>query len=244
MVKNQNYSDYPRHVDSPTSKATSMKRLENELEDLRTMVSQMGSLTEKMVFRVADEIRGVGQGDIYDEVIRHEEQLDNMQLEVDREAVRILTVYAPVASDLRFVLSVTRVSAELERIGDQAKNICGNLELMRTKGIATAIPQVRKMAEEVCEMVQNAMDAFVKNDSRKARATISCDDLVDALNDQVMEELLNDDVVRRGIEEPLDMAGTMAQILLSRSLERVGDQATNICEEVVYMVKGDDIRHQ
>ena len=221
-----------------------MKKLETELEDLRTMVSQMGNLTENMVRRIVDVIHGTHHGDFYRRVIEDEDQLDKTQLDVDREAVRILTVYAPVASDLRFVLSVTRVSAELERIGDQSKNICGSIELMQNKGIPTAIPQIKRMASEVCDMVRDAMDAFVKNDSRKAQSIIASDDMIDAMNDQVIDELLSDDVVRRGIEEPVNLAGTMAQILLSRSLERIGDQATNICEEVVYMVKGDDIRHQ
>ena len=221
-----------------------MKKLTNELEDLRSQVSVMGSLTEAMLDHVSKAIQGTCHVNFYDEVIESEDRLDQMQLDVDGEAVRILTVYAPVASDLRFVLSVTRVSAELERIGDQAKNICGSIQLMNNKGIAHPIPLVKKMAEEVSGMVRGAMDAFVKDDSRAAKTIISSDDMIDAMNDQIIDELLSDDVVRQGMEHRVDLAATMAQILLSRSLERIGDQATNICEEVVYMVKGDDIRHQ
>ncbi len=221
-----------------------MKKLESELEDLRSRVSKMGSLTESMVRQVVQIVHGIDHGDFYHEMITQEESLDQLQVEVDKEAVRLLTVYAPVASDLRFVLSVTRVSAELERIGDQCKNICGSVQLMRSKGLTCGNSHVKKMAEEVSTMVREAMDSFVKNDSHRARAIIASDDVVDAMNDQVLDELLSDDVVRRGIEQPVDLAGTMAQILLTRSLERIGDQATNICEEVVYMVKGDDIRHQ
>lgn len=221
-----------------------MKQMKTELDRLRVSVSEMGMLTEKMVGRVVKAVKGEGQDTVYPKVLSEEDRLDAMQLDIDKEAIRLLTVYSPVASDLRFVLSVTRVSAELERIGDHTKNICGNLQLMQNKANVTPITQIRKMAELVSVMVKDAMDAFVQNDSRKAKSTIACDDMVDALNDQVIDEMLQDDVVRRGIEEPVDLAGAMSQILLSRSLERIGDQATNICEEVVYMVKGDDIRHQ
>lgn len=221
-----------------------MKKLESELDDLRNRVSQMGDLTQKMVSQIAEAIKGTNQDTVLATVLAEEEKLDSMQLSIDKEAVRMLTVYSPVASDLRFVLSVTRVSAELERIGDQSKNICGSLQLMLNKGDVQPVAQIHKMADAVEEMVRDAMDAFVRDDSRKARTTIARDDLVDAMNDQIIDELLSDEVVQRGIEAPIDLASTMAQILLSRSLERIGDQATNICEEVVYMVKGDDIRHQ
>lgn len=221
-----------------------MKKLEQDLHDLRTQVSNMGSLTKNMVRRVVEAIQGTDQDTVFEAILTEEDRLDQMQLDVDREAVRLLTVYSPVASDLRFVLSVTRVAAELERVGDLSKNICGSLQLMLNKTNTQPIPPLQKMADEVYVMVQEAMDALLNSDSRKARKTIRHDDLVDAMYDQVLEELLSDDIVQQGIEEKIDLASTMAQILLCRSLERIGDQATNICEEVVYMVKGDDIRHQ
>jgi len=221
-----------------------MKKQETEIAELRTSVSKMGELVETMVGQVTAAVKGIDQDTVFGTIVEEEKQVDSMQLDIDKEAVRMLTVYSPVASDLRFILSVTRVSAELERIGDHTKNICGSLQLMLNKAKTQPVPQILRMAEIVDAMVRDAMDAFVQNDIRKARATITCDDMVDALNDQVIEEMLNDDVVRKGIEEPVDLANAMAQILLGRSFERIGDQATNICEEVVYMVKGDDIRHQ
>lgn len=221
-----------------------MKKLDQDLQDLRTQVSNMGSLTKNMVRRVAEALHGTDQDTVYESILTEEDRLDQMQLGLDREAIRLLTVYSPVASDLRFVLSVTRVAAELERVGDLSKNICGSLQLMLNKTNTQPIPPLRKMADAVYVMVQDAMDALLNSDSRLARKTIRQDDLIDAMYDQVLEDLLSDDVVQQGIEEKIDLASTMAQILLCRSLERIGDQATNICEEVVYMVKGDDIRHQ
>ncbi len=220
-----------------------MKKLNEDIAELRISLSKMGRLTETMVGRVVGAVKGKSQDTVFETVLGEEELLDAMQLDVDKEAVRILTVYSPVASNLRFVMSATRICSELERIGDQSKNICGSLELMLSKANTQPLPEVQRMADVVKGMLRDAMDAFVQSDAMKARSIIAADHLVDALNDQVLDKTLSDEMIRRGIEQPVDIASALAQILLSRSFERIGDQATNICEEVVYMVEGDDIRH-
>lgn len=222
-----------------------MKKLTSDIAELRTSLSKMGRLSETMVGQVVQAVGGEGdQESLFASVFKEEKILDAMQLEIDEEAIRILTVYSPVASDLRFVMSTTRVCSELERIGDQSKNICGSLMLMQNKVDCQPLPQIKKMAEIVDGMVRDSMDAFVQSDAMKARSTIATDNLVDALNDQVIDAILTDEMIRKGIEQAVDMASVMSQMLVSRSFERIGDQATNICEEVVYMVEGDDIRHQ
>jgi phosphate transport system protein len=178
-------------------------------------------------------------------VLTCEEQLDQMQIEVDREAIRLLTVYGPVATDLRFVLMVARINSELERVGDQAVNMCEDLQLMASKTNAAPLPEILKMSKLVAGMVRDAMAAFIQEDVRKAEEVLATDDVVDALNDQIVRELLSDQVVRDAIAEPKpDITDSLALILISRSLERIADQATNICEEVIYMIKGADIRHK
>ena len=220
-----------------------MKKQAGDISELRISLSKMGRLAETMVGRVVGATKGKALNTVFETVLGEEKLLDAMQLEIDKEAVRILTVYSPVASDLRFVMSVTRICSELERIGDQSKNICGSLELMQNKANTQPLPEIQKMADIVKTMIRDAMDAFVQSDAMKARSTIAIDNMVDALNDQVLDLTLSDDVIRLGIEKPVDVATALSQILLSRSFERIGDQATNICEEVVYMVEGDDIRH-
>ncbi len=219
-----------------------MKQFEQELETLRSRVIKMGSLTESMVIQAVDAVAKANL-DLIEPVYTSEKQLDQLQVEIDQEAVRVLTVYSPVASDLRFVLSVSRMTAELERIGDHAVNMCESLQLMTSRTGVRPLPEVVKMGNHVKDMVRDAMDAFVHSDLKKAMSTIAFDDMVDALNDQIVKELLQDDVVREVIESKRDIADSLAQILIASSLERIADQATNISEEVVYLVKGADIRH-
>ncbi|MEX2185136.1 MAG: phosphate signaling complex protein PhoU [Pirellulales bacterium] len=223
-----------------------MKKFEQELATLRTRIVDMGTLSRSMIEMAIGALDSPGD-DVYQKVLAAEEQLDQMQLDIDREAIRLLTVYGPVANDLRFVLMVARINSELERIGDQAVNICEDLQLMAAKTKASPPPEIHKMAKLVSGMVRDSMAAFVQEDVRKADEVLATDDVVDALNDQVVRELLSDQVVREAIsadEGPAHIADALGLILLSRSLERIADQATNICEEVIYMVKGADVRHK
>jgi phosphate transport system protein len=219
-----------------------MKKFEHELEALRDRVAEMGKMAQQMVAMAISAMTDLPA--VYQKVLALEEQLDQMQLDIDHEAVRLLTVYSPVAADLRFVLSVSHANQALERIGDQAVGLCHNLDFAHRHADATVLPKLQKMGEAVQAMVRDAILAFVCNDASLAQTTMTQDDLVDALNDQIMRETLSDDVVRQAIAGPKDVAGALTQILLARSLERIGDQATNICEEVIYMVKGRDVRHK
>lgn len=221
-----------------------MKKLEQDMGELRQIVIEMGNLTEAMVTKAIKAIDSNERDELIKLVLEEEERLDQMQLDIDKEAIRILTVYSPVASDLRFVMSVSRITAELERVGDHAVNMCESIQLMASKAIGEVDAQVQRMSQVVSGMVSDALNAFMHSDARLARSTIANDDLVDTLNDHIIEELLSDQVVHEVLTEKRDVAGAFSQMLIARSLERIADQATNISEEVVYMVKGDDIRHQ
>ena len=221
-----------------------VKKLEEDLASLRQLVVEMGNLTEEMVVTSIKAIDDSERDELISKVMADEDQIDQMQLDIDKEAIRLLTVYSPVAGDLRFVMSVSRITSELERIGDHATNMCENIQLMASKAVATAEPEVMQMAVIVNEMVSDALNAFLHSDHRRARSTIAKDDLVDTLNDQIVEELLSDELVKEVLAGKRDIAGALSQMLIARSLERIADQATNISEEVVYMVKGDDIRHE
>ena len=221
-----------------------MKKFEQEIAALRQRVVEMGKLTETMVGEAIALLTKTQDSELIEQVLTHEEQLDRMQLEIDKEAIRLLTVYSPVASDLRFILSVSRITNELERMGDHTTNMGESVQLMATKTDVPVLNLITKMASVVRTMVSDALDAFLCGDNRKAQNTIASDDMVDALNDQIIEELLSDDLVRDVLAGNQDIAGALAQLLIARSLERIADQATNISEEVVYMVKGDDIRHR
>lgn len=219
-----------------------MNQLGQDLEQLLKRTEEMGRLTQSMVNRSIDAIASADV-DAFGPVFEAEERMDQYQLDIDEEVVRILTAFSPVSAELRRLLSVSRIAAELERIGDQATNLCENLRLMTTKSDASPIRDVVTMGERVKEMVRDCLQAFYTRDTEKAMSTISNDDLVDALNDQIVQQLLQDENVRKNIIDARDTAHSLSQILIASSLERIADQATNICEDVVYMVKGSDIRH-
>ncbi len=221
-----------------------MKKLEFELANLRQKLVNMGNLAEQMVLQSTAALSNPRTADLDRIITEEENRLDLMQLAIDREAVRLLTVYSPVAADLRMILSISRMTAELERIGDHAVNLCESLQLMSAKTDLELLPSVHRMAALVNEMVQGALNAFAQSDVTKAHAMIAHDNMVDALNDQVLGELLSIEVMRKVFDGEEDIAAALAQLLIARSLERIADQATNIGEEVVYMVKGDDIRHR
>lgn len=221
-----------------------MKKLEKELDVLREKITDMGNLSERMVVQAVDMLSCNDWSALIDEIMNEEDRLDLMQLAIDKEVIRLLTVYSPVAGDLRMVMSVSRIAAELERMGDHAVNMCESLQLLLAKAELELLPDLHRMAEVVRTMVSDSLNAFVQHDIEKAQATISNDNLVDVLNDQILEELLNLQSVREALDAKRDIAGAVAQLLIARSLERIADQSTNISEEVVYMVKGRDIRHQ
>jgi phosphate transport system protein len=222
---------------------TDMKKFSDELAGLRQKVVEMGNLAEQMVDNAINAISAPGRDELIHKVVQDEDLLDHMQIKLDKESIRLLTIYSPVAGDLRFVMSVSRITSELERMGDHACNMCQAIQLMASKTGAPPLPMLLRMSGVVRTMVRDALDAFLHDDVQKAKATIASDDMADALNDQLIEELLSDEVVRTVVNQDKDIAGALAQLLIGRSLERIADQSTNVSEEIIYMVRGDDVRH-
>jgi phosphate transport system protein len=220
-----------------------MKRFDYELADIQQRLSEMGDLAVQMVTlsaaAVKDRTRDVGP-----EMYTLEKRLNQMQVDIDRDAIRMLTVYGPVAADLRYLLVVTHVTAQLERMGDQAVNIVESLQLMRTDPAThPLLPKVCQIADLVLVVIDEALDSFFSRNADKAVTTRTHDDMVDALDQQIMKALLTDEVLRQVLSGATDIADAVAQILISRYFERIADQATNVCKEVIYLVRGDDVRH-
>lgn len=215
-----------------------MKKFEHELDSLKQQVSEMGALAESMVAASGTAMEHRNQDSIA-RVRADEPRLDRYQLDIDREAIRLITVYSPIAKDLRFLLMVARINTELERIGDQALNNCEYTEQLTSDPSPRALADLSRMIAVTQTMIRDAIEAFRDEDLDRAQRVLQMDDEVDALNAQTFRDLLTSATVDRGtINE------CMTLILLARSLERIADHATNICEEVIYMVKGEDIRHQ
>lgn len=213
------------------------KQFDSDLNALTERVLKMGALTERMIH---DTTRTLVEWDLefFEGVPANEDALDVLQREIDEEVVRMISVYTPVASDLRLLLVIARITSELERIGDQTMNIGFYAkELVRQPPLKPLI-DLPRMAEIVMQMLRDALDALTQRSSDLAVKVIKSDDRVDELNDQLFREL-----VTYVLEDAKTMKQVMELVLTSRAYERIADHAVNIAEDVFYLVKGRDIRH-
>lgn len=220
-----------------------MKKFESELQDLQERMGRMAELTQSMVEAAASAVRDRNEH-VRAEVDKSEMLVDQMQVDIDRDAIRMLTVYSPVATQLRYVLVVTHITAQLERMGDQVVNVCEALDLMQSEGEQAVLPDLSEMSRLVEGMVADSFASYFERDAEKAEVTRTHDDVVDALNAKIIKRLLSDEVLHGVLKGTRDIADALAQILIARHLERIADQAVNICKEVVYLVSGDDVRHE
>ena len=214
------------------------KKFDQELATLKSDVLKMGRIAESMI---RDSLRALVDRDekVIQEVLAHEEETDRAQVAIDDHVVRLIVTHAPVAQDLRFLLMVARINTELERVGDQAVEICQNVQLLLGLPPLKPLVDLPKMGDLAESMVRGGLKAFAEGSPDLALQTIREDDKVDQLNDQIFRELLT-----YMMSDARNIPRALALLLTSRSLERIADHATNVCEEVVYLVKGLDIRHK
>jgi len=215
-----------------------MKKFESDLAALKRRILEMGAVAEAMAVGATRALLEATREPI-DQVRRSEPTVDRLQVEIDTEAIRLMTVYSPVAKDLRLLLMMARINSELERVGDEAMDICEHVEVLLAAPPAAPMRELSGMSALALRMLHDAIDAFPQENVEAARAVIDLDDQVDAMNADIAAALLNQDPLAGG-------AGTrrIGLILAARSLERIADHATNICEEVYYLVKAEDIRHR
>jgi phosphate transport system protein len=213
------------------------RHFHEELETLKQTLLAMGGLVEDQIRRV---LRALVErdGDLAQEVIDRDREVNAYDVEVDEKCVELLALHQPTAGDLRFITTAMKIVTDLERIGDQAVNIGQRvLELNREPQLKPYI-DLPRMAERAQRMVKESLDAFVARDTELARQVCGEDDAVDALKEQVFRELLT-----FMMEDPKTIPRAIRLILISRFLERVADHATNIAEMVIYMVESKMVRH-
>jgi phosphate transport system protein len=212
-------------------------QFDTDLNALTAKVLKMGALTERMIH---DTTQTLVQWniDLFAPVPENEDALDVLQREIDEETIRLISVYTPVAADLRLLLMVTRISSELERIGDQTMNIGFYAKEMLKQEPLKPLIDLPRMAELAMEMLRNALDAFTQRSCELALDVIKSDDTVDQLNDQLFRELMT-----YLLTEPKRMPQGLELVLTSRAFERIADHAVGIAEDVFFMVQGQDIRH-
>ncbi len=213
------------------------RHFDQDLQQLKERILYMGSLAETMI-HIAIKSLVDRKRELVKDVYRQEEEVNKLQIEVDERCLQMIALHQPAASDLRFITAAMKINADLERIADQAVNICETTEYLLEEPPLKPLIDVPRMAQIASKMLKDALDAFVNRDENLARSVIVRDDQVDELKDQVFRELLTYMISDSGtIKRAIDL------ILVSRNLERIADHSTNIAEDVVFVVAGKDIRH-
>ena len=213
------------------------RNFDERLDELKQQLLKMAAKAETMIRNSVQELVQRNH-ELASELPALEDQVNRLQIEIDDRAFKLLALQQPMAHDLRFIIAAMKISSDLERIADQAINITeNNLVLLQFPELKPLI-DIPRMADIAGQMVHDALDAFVEEDASKAREVVLRDDRVDDLKDQIFRELLT-----YMISDPKTIPVAMQLILVSRHLERTADHATNIAEDVVYMVEAKDIRH-
>jgi phosphate transport system protein len=214
------------------------RHFEKELQALRERLLVMGGLAETMIHL---GIRALVERDesLAQTVLAHEEEMDLLCIEIDDRCFTLLALRQPMASDLRFLVAAIKINSDLERIADQAVSIALRATALIREPELKPLIDIPRMARLAQEMVRQSLDAFVRRDPELARRVIDGDDAVDSLRDQVFRELLT-----YMMGDPATIPRALALILVSRNLERIADHATNIAEDVIYIVRGEDVRER
>ncbi|MSO20047.1 MAG: phosphate signaling complex protein PhoU [Acidobacteria bacterium] len=214
-----------------------MRHLAGELSELRRRLLEMSGLVESSVYHsvqalVAQDAEQAAQ------VHSNEIRINRMELEIDEMATRLLALEAPVAADLRLITAAMKINTDLERMGDLAENIAKRAQsLMKQKLVKPAI-DIPHMASLTENMVRTALDAFVRADVEMARTVLASDDAVDKVRNVIYDELI--DYMQ---SDPSAVRQCVDMMFVARDLERIADHATNIAEDVVFVIEGVDVRH-
>jgi len=212
-------------------------RFQQSLDDLKENLLVMAGLAEQAIQRAIEAYR-VRDLSICDLVSRSELAINRLEREIDQSALDLLAMEQPMAIDLRFILSVIKINADLERVGDSAKSISDRVRNMEQMAVAELPVDIPRMASLATDMVRRSLQSFIEGDSEMARSVLTMDDAVDAMNRSAYKALT------RVMEEQSHLAPqALNALMVSRSLERVADHATNIAEDVIFWVKGADVRH-
>jgi phosphate transport system protein len=214
------------------------KHIERQIDQLKEKILRVGTMVEEAISKSITALinRDVS---LAQRVAASDEQIDRMEVEVEEECLKILALYQPVATDLRFVVAALKINNDLERMGDLAKNIAKRVAQLANGEPCELPPEIRTMAMQAQEMVKQSLDAVVRADPTLARQVREEDDAVDESRQQIRRKVL------KGIKEhPENVENLLRVNSVSKHIERIADMATNIAEDVIYMVEGEIVRHR
>lgn len=217
---------------------TIQRHFDEQLQELREHLLAMGSLAETMIVKSVKALTERNEA-LVQEVFAHEQEMDQYCIDTDQRCFTLLALQQPMAGDLRFIAVAIKINSDIERIGDLAVNIAQAASVLITQPALKPLIDIPRIAQLCQEMVKKSLDAFVARDPELARIVIESDDSVDLLRDQIFRELLT-----YMMTDPTIIPRALDLILVSRYLERIADHATNIAEDVVYIVRGQDVRER
>ena len=220
-----------------TEREHTSKHYEQQLRTLKDKLLLMSHSAEEMI---ADAIKALvdRRPSLAEEVIKKDDDLDKLEIEIDNLCYLILALEQPVARDLRFIATALKIVRDLERIGDTAVNIAERSRELLTEPEIKRLIDLPRMAEAAQRILKNSLDAFVNSDADLAEEVIREDDIIDDTYEQIFRELLT-----YMMQDPAYISRALKLIFIAKHLERVGDHSANIAEMVIFMVRGQDIRH-
>jgi phosphate transport system protein len=213
------------------------RHFQDELEQLKTKLLEMGGIAEEQV-RTA--VKGLVDRDhsLIDQVLLGDDPLNSLHIEIDGRCFTLLALYQPMAADLRTIVAAVKINTDLERVGDLAVNIAEAARRYVAHAPVKKLIDIPRMATIAQAMLRDALDAFVRRDTELAQQVLNEDDRLDSLKTQIFRELLT-----YMLQDPSTIEPALDLILISRHLERIGDHATNVAEDVIFIVSARDVRH-
>jgi phosphate transport system protein len=214
-------------------------RFDSELNGVSSRVMELGGLVEAQI-RQAIYALAQFNGDAASEVIETEARVNAMEIEIDRELSHIIARRQPTARDLRLLIAISKTTANLERVGDEADKIARMVKSIIESGSARQLPasELRVAADLASGLLRKALDAFARLDTTTAVAILKEDDLIDKEFDGFVRKLIT-----YMMEDPRTISASLDLLFLAKAIERIGDHAKNIAEFIIYIVKGEDVRH-
>lgn len=213
------------------------RHFDEELRELKNKLLKMSSLVEEAIRLSIRSLVDRNQ-ELAESVIKSDDAINMLEVEIDDMSLKLLALRQPQAGDFRFITSVMKINNDLERMGDLAVNIAERTITLLKLPLLKPLIDIPRMAELVQGMLKDSITAFIERDSQLARGVCKQDDEVDNLNSQIFRELLT-----YMLQDPTTIERAVDLILVGKNLERIADHATNICEDVIYMVNGKTIKH-
>jgi phosphate transport system protein len=213
------------------------RHFDAELQKLKDLILSMGGSVEQAIEHATQALL-LREPERLDKVFTLEDQVNKSHIIVDETCLNLLALQAPMAKDLRLIIAIMKINTDLERMGDQAVNIAHNAKRYLSEPPLKPLIDLPRMAEDVRAMVRDSLDSLVKRDQTLANDVLNRDDRVDAFKNQIFRELIT-----YMIGDPRAIERALNLILIARNLERIGDHATNIAEDVIFAITGRDVRH-